>query len=208
MLKPCAFTGMVMFLCLFIISMGCSSHTDPSLPAVIDETSQAAESSHITWGMWQFIADPAAQTLDVVQLRGVDMHLNALPFLEPPPLVNLTLESLKFNGNIIEADIGLRHPFLGLNEFTGFDVCGTLITNGNVTGFDNSDIVMAGDGDTRLLNPTGSADGGTRRSFRILQPCSAIKMAYSVHPTPSATTIQRSMHINSSATTWTLPTPL
>jgi hypothetical protein len=83
------------------------------------------------------------------------MHLNALPFLEPPPLVNLTLESLIFNGNIIDANIGLRHPFLGLSEFTGFDVCGVLITNGSVTGFSDPKIRMAGDGNTRLLNPDG-----------------------------------------------------
>ncbi len=111
--------------------------------------------THLLWGLWQFIADPEAGTLDIVQLRSGDMHLNALVFLEPPPLVNLTLESLEFNGNIIEADIGLRHPFLGLDEFTGFDVCGILITNGSITGFDDPDLRMAGDGDTRLLNPDG-----------------------------------------------------
>jgi hypothetical protein len=107
------------------------------------------------WGLWQFIADPEAATLDVVHLRIGDMHLNALGFLEPPPLVNLTLESLEFNGNIIEADIGLRHPFLGLTEFTGFDVCGILITNGSCSGFEDADLIMAGDGDTHLKNPDG-----------------------------------------------------
>jgi hypothetical protein len=91
-------------------------------------------------------------------LRAAEFHLNALPFLEPPPLVNLTLESLKFNGDIVEADIGLRHPFLGLDEFTGFDVCGVFISNGSMSGFSDPDIVMAGEGDTRLLN----ADGHSR----------------------------------------------
>ncbi len=50
-----------------------------------------------------------------------DWHLNVQPFLEPPPLVNLTLESLDFpDYYTIDADIGLRHPF---EEplFTGFD---------------------------------------------------------------------------------------
>ncbi len=94
-------------------------------------------------------------TLDVVPLREGNMHINVLPFLEPPPLVNLTLETLQFNGNLIEANIGLRHPFLGLTEFTGFDVCGTLISNGSVSGFQNPDLAMPGDGDTRLLNPDG-----------------------------------------------------
>ena len=73
------------------------------------------------------------------------------------PFTNLTLESLEFNGNIIEVEIGLRHPFLGLNEFTGFDVCGILRTGGTVSGFDDPHMIMAGDGDTHLLNPDGWA---------------------------------------------------
>jgi hypothetical protein len=39
--------------------------------------------------------------------------------------------------------------------FTGFDVCGILISNGSISGFDDPALVMAGDGDTRLLNPDG-----------------------------------------------------
>ncbi len=141
---------------LALLFAGCSGNGGNTVapePVAAIEGSSAA--SHQFWGLWQFVADPAAQNLDVVQLRSPSMHLNALPFLEPPALVNLTLESLEFNGNIIEADIGLRHPFLGLTEFTGFDVCGLLITNGSVTGFSDSALRMAGAGDTRLLNPDG-----------------------------------------------------
>ncbi len=134
--------------------LGCSGGGDnPTAPS--EQAAQSTASHHQTWGMWQFIADPEEGTLQVVQLRTGEFHLNALPFLEPPPGVNLTLESVKFNGNVVEADIGLRHPFLGLTEFTGFDVCGILITNGSVTGFDDPELRMAGDGDTRLLNPDG-----------------------------------------------------
>ncbi len=141
---------LVIILFIFGCSGGGSVTTAPSL-----EKESANLASHTLWGLWQFTADPVKGTLDVVQMRMPDMHLNALPFLEPPALVNLTLESLEFNGNIIEADIGLRHPFLGLDEFTGFDVSGILITNGSVSGFSDSDLVMAGPGDTRLLNPDG-----------------------------------------------------
>jgi hypothetical protein len=106
--------------------------------------------------LWQFIADPEAGTLDVMPIRAGEMHLNALGFLEPPPLSSLTLESLQFNGDIVEADIGLKHPFLGLTEFTGFDVCGIVITNGTMTGFNDSSIVIArNDDDTRIVNPDG-----------------------------------------------------
>jgi hypothetical protein len=115
----------------------------------------STERSHALWGLWQGTIDPAAKTIDLTPLRIADFHLNALPFLEPPPLLNLTLESLEFNGDFIEADIGLRHPFLGLTEFTGFDVCGVFISNGSVSGFSDAGIVMAGQGDTRLVNPDG-----------------------------------------------------
>lgn len=139
---------------VLLFVFGCSSGMDTALifPA---EKSVDAVNSHGCWGVWQFAADPEAGTLEMVPLRGSAMHLNAIVFLEPPALANLTLESLEFNGNIIDVGIGLRHPFLGLTEFSGFDVCGILITNGSVSGFDDSDIVMAGAGDTRLLNPDG-----------------------------------------------------
>ena len=137
-----------------ILATGCSSG-DSVLTSGPGGKVISGEGAHNIWGIWQFVADPRAGRLDVVPLRTPSMHLNALPFLEPPALVNLTLESLQFNGNIIECDIGLRHPFLGLNEFTGFDVCGVLITSGSVSGFNDSELAMAGDGDTRLLNPDG-----------------------------------------------------
>jgi hypothetical protein len=83
------------------------------------------------------------------------MHLNALRFLEPPPNLYLTVEKLKFLGNKIECDVGLRHPFLGLIQYTGFDVCGILISHGSTGGFTDPDLLLPGDGDFRLLNPDG-----------------------------------------------------
>ena len=127
---------------------------DPGMtPGTLNHETQSE--SHSLWGLWEFVADPEAGTLDTIQLRTGNFHLNALPFLEAPPLVYLSLESLEFNGNIIETDIGIRHPFLGLTEFTGFDVCGIFISSGSVTGFDNPELRMAGEGDVRLLNPDG-----------------------------------------------------
>ncbi len=154
--------GRLLLLILMIITLavfGCSSGGGMEVTAPEEPMANAvAGDSHYLWGLWQFHADPVEGTLDAVQVRMADMHLNAMRFLEPPPYVYLTVESLQFNGNIIEVDIGLRHPFLGLNRFTGFDVCGVLITSGSITGFSDSDLVMAGIGDTRLLN----ADGYTR----------------------------------------------
>ena len=139
------------------IAAGCSGANGiPSTPGTETlKSGNSPEESHALWGLWQGIIDPSAETIELTPSRIADFHLNALPFLEPPPLLNLSLESLQFNGDIIEADIGLRHPFLGLTEFTGFDVCGVFITDGSMSGFTDADIALAGDGDTRLLNPDG-----------------------------------------------------
>jgi len=137
-------------------AIGCSNGSvAPVSPDTNEPVVKAGETNHALWGFWQGVIDPAAQTVEFTPLRQTEMHLNALIFLEPPALVNVTLESLKFNGDIIEADIGLRHPFLGLDEFTGFDVCGIFITKGTTSGYSDSGVVMAGAGDTRLLNPDG-----------------------------------------------------
>ena len=153
---------------LFIIVLmvvtifGCSQGSSPMIPVepVGSELSaDAIESTHVLWGLWQFVCDPDSGTVDIVPRRYSDLHLNALRFLEPPAGLYLSLESPpQFTGNVLDIDIGLRHPFLGLPQFTGFDVCGILISCGSVTGFDDPDIIMKGEGDTRLTN----ADGYTR----------------------------------------------
>ncbi len=149
-------TGVVLLVALFALGCSAGGYDAPMLPNNTPGSLNAAGISHHTWGLWQFTADPEAGILDVVQLRTGNLHLNALPFLEPPPYLFLTLESPPhFEGNQLDVDIGLRHPFLGYARYTGFDVCGVLITNGSVSGFTDPDLQMAGEGDTRLLNPDG-----------------------------------------------------
>jgi hypothetical protein len=113
------------------------------------------QGGHITWGLFQFILNPTGEAVDIVQLRTGAIHLNAIKFLEPPPGVYLSVGNIHFSGNILDVDVSLRHPFLGLTEYTGFDVTGIMITSGSYSGFSDTDIVYAGPGDTRLLNPDG-----------------------------------------------------
>jgi len=150
-------TFTIMALLTVILFIGCSGGGNITAPVdnPAEMASAASADTHYLWGYWQGIIDPDAQTIDFVRLREGNFHLNALGFLEPPPLALLSLEGLEFNGDLITADIGLRHPFLGLTEFTGFDVCGIFISNGSISGFSDTDLIMAGDGDTRLLNPDG-----------------------------------------------------
>ncbi len=148
----------LMLVMLFMVLLGgCSNSGEmvtPGQEPTLRETDEGI-ASHSPWGLWQFVADPEKKTLDVMMLRTGAMHVNVLPFLDQPPYVYLTIESVQFNGDMIDVDIGLRHPFLGLNRFTGFDVKGIFITNGSFNSFTDSDLVMATEGDTRLLNPDG-----------------------------------------------------
>ncbi len=145
----------IMCMAILPFAISCSGIDGNPSDITFDSSSESLSAEHYCYGFWQFTADPAAEVLEVTQLRNGNLHLNVLPFLEPPPLVNISLESVHFNGNLVDVDIGLRHPFAGLTEFTGFDVAGILITNGSVSGFTDTDIRYAGEGDTRLLNPDG-----------------------------------------------------
>jgi len=145
---------------LVLAIMGCSgSSADlPTSPSMTPDRTVETSSSHYLWGMWEFQADPQAGTLEIIPLRSSAFHANVLPFLEPPAGLKLSIANLVFDGDIADVDVRLTHPFPGYSEYTGFDVCGILISNGMWEGFGNPDIVMAGPGDTRLLN----ADGYTR----------------------------------------------
>jgi hypothetical protein len=103
--------------------------------------------------------DVQAEQIEAIPLRGTDMHLNALHFLEPPAGLYLTLEGPPhFSLSTVEVDVGLRHPFLGLDRYTGFDVCGILISSGSYTINEGGDLHLAYSEDVYLDN----ADGLTR----------------------------------------------
>ena len=141
---------------MILLLAGCSTAGD-IVSTPMNDNAQALSSggAHNLWGFFEFTADPVEKTLEVVPLRLAGQHINALPFLEPPPNSLLTLEDVYFNGNVIEVDIGIRHPFMGLTQFTGFDVRGILITDGTKTGISEDDLTTAGEEDTHLLNPDG-----------------------------------------------------
>ncbi len=75
--------------------------------------------------------------------------------LQPPAGNFLTLEGPPdFHDGLIEVDIGLTHP----NDdaiFTGFDVCGTIISQGSIEASGDSSVLIPGPDDLHLLNPDG-----------------------------------------------------
>jgi len=151
-LKP---LSIAIVLALFLY--GCSQGHGIIQPEVLPDVQGAQDSvsPHYIGGLWTLSVDPKGGKLDCMELRGAGLHINALPFLEPPVNLNLTIENVHFTGSTVECDVGLRNPFVGQEQYTGFDVCGIIITNGSLGGFSDPDIVMAGEGDTRLLNPDG-----------------------------------------------------
>ncbi len=155
--------GLLSIIIFTMLGIGCSSSSSPTIPGQSNEEpgiiSGDAHSIHNMLGMFTFICDPATETVDVIPMRAADLHLNALKLLEPPALILLTIEGpVKITGNILDVNIGLRSPFPGWLQYTGFDVCGIVFTHGNETAFDDPSLIIAGEGDTRLLN----ADGFTR----------------------------------------------
>jgi len=148
----------LLFLVLFI---GCTTNPfpDPVTPATSDSVPTIRDTDnspgHNLLGFFECRLDPDTEILEFVPLRYTQLHLNALRFMEPPPPVNVTLSNFAFVDGVIDVDVSLVHPFAGLDQFTGFDVCGIVITSGNITGFSDPDIVIAGEGETRLTNPDG-----------------------------------------------------
>jgi hypothetical protein len=139
-----------------VACLGCAGREagSPVTPSQV-QASISPSDSHYLWALWQFTADPAKGTLDVVPMRTSAMHVNVVPFLEPPAGLRLKISNLHFDGALCDVDVSLVHPFPGLDQYTGFDVCGIFISSGSITGFADPNIFMSGPGDTQLLNPDG-----------------------------------------------------
>ncbi len=170
-LARCILAGIIIY--VFILVAGCSNSNDLVLPNPGENQEQVKTADipsfgvpgHQCWGMWDVLIDRIHQTVEVLPVREMSFHLNVLGYLEPPPLVYLSpnFSDLKFDpgNNYLETEVILKHPFTGLDEFTGFDVKGILITDGTThlypKGYDNGE-VFASYGQPRLEN----ADGLTR----------------------------------------------
>jgi len=153
----------IILITVLIIAVSCSGSGNPVTPDTTDitpgtdvsERVLTTSDSHHCWGLWQFAADPDAGTLEVTPLRSALMHVNVVPLLEPPMGAKLKIGNLVFDDLICNVDVTLIHPFPGLSEYIGFDVTGVFISDGTMGGFHDPDLLMAGDGETRLLNPDG-----------------------------------------------------
>jgi len=132
--------------------IGCSSGggSQLTLPQVDKPAAKTSIGTHL-WGTYQIMIDKNTSNVDIAQLRGADQIINVLGFLEPPALVNLSIDFdtliIDFDNNYIGADVILRHPIPD-PVFMGFDVRGVVF---------GPDLLNA-DGLTPVMNPADFAD--------------------------------------------------
>jgi hypothetical protein len=164
-------------LACFLLAIGCSGgNAGPVAPDVTaspatDTVQEESASTHL-WGLWDVYIDVENQKIDAVPMRGACFTANVVRFVDGPP-VNLILQlgtiDIQPDYMDIPVDVGLQHPFPGLDSFTGFDVLGVFMGNGTGAylgpeGFPvqcgNDQRLMNPDGFTRWFNPIEFADAG------------------------------------------------
>jgi len=185
--------GFIALLMLIVLSVaiGCSGGSnspvspDMSAPGTPGLTGhQAAINNNGTkaiWGLWEISIDTRTWEAEITPLRGAEYTVDVVQFLQPPAgnPANLTLTVTDitnwFDQGLINVDVGLKHPFPGLDEYTGFDVLGVFATPGAKTGYYDTDvaytdggddpILLNADGYTRWMNPIEFTPDGTILSF-------------------------------------------
>jgi hypothetical protein len=161
------FTPLSTLLVLILLVISCSPGTTgpvtPDIPASNDLTPTAdisGERSTQLWGLWDVRWDETSGEFEVAPVRHAEMACNVIKFINGPPSA-LTVNIISIDHQIdytdLSVDVGLRHPFPGLNRYTGFDVMGVFMGDGSDT-IPGENLPVPGENDQRLLN----ADGYTR----------------------------------------------
>ncbi len=149
------------------IPVGCSGNGDPATPPSLSEHSNGSTSAEsydgygrTLWGMWEVTIDGATGECDIVPMRGAMFNANVVRFLQPPSSpIHLITISVNPGSDLttghMDLDVTLRHPFVGLNKFRGFDVRGIVMGDGNVPFLFDLTVRRGGVNDLRLENPDG-----------------------------------------------------
>jgi len=137
-----------------------SSSRSPLMPGLHLSSQLSGESGggHQLLGYWELVFDFDAETAEAIPLRLTEGHFNVRKFLEQGPCTTC-LSLLNFSkqpDNTFYIDVQFDHPFPGLDQFSGFDVRGIAIFNGNYI-FPGSGLVISDRtlGDMELLNADG-----------------------------------------------------
>ena len=156
------FFVLVTVITIFVTS-GCASlnpviPSDPYTVISAEVNPESANSSRTLWGLWQIAIDPADGTAEVIPVRDASLHVNVRQFLENSPCTDClqVVPPLLITPEGIDANIRIIHPFPGDSVFTGFDVRGIVMLEGDYY-FPMSDVLTtkASAGGWSLLNPDG-----------------------------------------------------
>ncbi len=158
---------MAIFAALLILSCSGSSpesispdpHQNPELSA--DRSTSTAGSSGL-WGLWDIEWNSGTEEFEITPLRSAELACNVVKFIDGSPS-NLVINILSIDPEPdytdFLIDVGIQHPFPGLDKFTGFDVLGVFMGQGSSIYPGPGGFTMPGLNDQRILNP----DGYTRR---------------------------------------------
>jgi len=136
---------------------------DPATPSPTNADAVTGQSTgtgnHMLWGYWEGYIPESHDTIELVPVRGSQFHLNVRRFLEETPCTDCIIISnivVDSSEQTLSADIQLRHPFPGLDKYTGFDVRAVVISDGSLY-FPQLDATIPDPdlGDFALLNPDG-----------------------------------------------------
>jgi len=151
---------------VLLILAGCSGRgADIVTPPISDipaKDSSVTTGGSTLWGFWDIEFDPVSQEVMIIPRRTTEWAYNVVRFVDSSPMyLTINIVQTDFQPEYLDfyVDIGLQHPFPGLDIFTGFDVMGIFLGEGTDTYPGPAGYPVAGVNDPQLLN----ADGYTRR---------------------------------------------
>jgi len=138
------------------ISPAAPDLTDSTNDNVIPRNSQGSDS--FLWGIWDIHIDTTEESAEIIPLRGPAFTANVTRFVDgPPPNLLLDIGTIDMQPDYMDipVDVGLQHPFPGLDVYTGFDVIGVFMSDGSAAYLGPDGFPVAGPEDQQLLNPDG-----------------------------------------------------
>lgn len=147
--------GFTFLVILCLVLPSCSGNSESPVLSSVISGDQSHSANNYLWGIWEILIDPQSKSVEAIPLRQATFTSNLEHFV-PNSLIKFG--NFEINGDIIEIDIGLEHTFPALKRFTGFDVLGVFMGDGNDTYPGDPTLSIPSENDQRLLN----SDGYTR----------------------------------------------
>jgi len=150
-----------MLLCAVLVGFGCAG--DPvSTDLATERDAVTNTEGRALWGFWEVSIDRASGEIDIIPVRDAMFNANVQQFLSPPfvPVHQMQIQILPSSDlgtGYVECSVSLTHPFLGLNQYKGFDVRGIFMADGTRTSL-HDPVIMYGceeSGEAYMLNPDG-----------------------------------------------------